>query len=93
MRVLVTGGAGFIGSHIAARMLDAGAEVLAYDNLSTGTRTNLTGLDVKLIEGDVRDAASLTRAMAGCEVVFHEAAVVSVPRSIEDPQLSHDVNV
>ncbi len=93
MRVLVTGGAGFIGSHIAARMLDAGAEVVVYDNLSTGSRANLAGLDVRLIEGDVRDATALASAMAGCEVIFHEAAVVSVPRSIDDPQLSHDVNI
>ncbi len=93
MRALVTGGAGFIGSHIGARLAAAGIEVVAFDDLSTGKRENLRGIDARLVVGDVRDRAALGAAMAGCDLVFHEAAVVSVPKSVEDPQLSHDVNI
>ncbi len=93
MRALVTGGAGFIGSHIGARLCAAGIDVVAFDDLSTGKRENLAGIDARLVVGDVRDRAALGAAMAGCDLVFHEAAVVSVPKSVEDPQLSHDVNI
>jgi len=95
MRILVTGGAGFIGSHIAERCVREGHEVRVYDNLSSGRRENLaTFADrVELVEADVRDAPQLDYYAAGCDVIFHEAAVVSVPYSIEHPQETHDVNL
>jgi UDP-glucose 4-epimerase len=97
MRVLVTGGAGFIGSHIGARFVARGDSVRVLDSFVTGKRENVAAIGpsekVELIEGDVRDAAKVEAAVAGCEIVFHEAAVVSVPRSVEHPQESHDVNV
>jgi UDP-glucose 4-epimerase len=95
MRALVTGGAGFIGSHIAHRLLREGYEVVVLDNLSTGSRKNLAAIAerVRLVEGDVRDPATVRDCVAGCEVVFHEAAIVSVPYSVEHPQESHDVNI
>jgi UDP-glucose 4-epimerase len=91
---LVTGGAGFIGSHIAARLLRDGHDVRILDNFSTGNRTNLEvlgGADV--IEGDVRDAATVRRAAVGTAAIFHQAAEPSVPRSIADPAGTYDVNV
>ena len=95
MRALVTGGAGFIGSHISERLVGLGHEVRILDNLSSGRRENLTGFAdrVELVVGDVRDAALVDRVSEGCEVVFHEAAVVSVPYSVEHPQETHDVNI
>lgn len=95
MRALVTGGAGFIGSHIAHRLLAAGHRVIVLDDFSTGSRANLAAIggDVEVVEGDVRDAPTVERCAAGCEVVFHEAAIVSVPYSVEHPQHSHDVNI
>jgi UDP-glucose 4-epimerase len=93
MRALVTGGAGFIGSHIAERLLSSGHEVVVLDNFFSGHRRNLDGLDVKLVEGDVRDEKMVTELARGCEVIFHEAAIVSVPYSVEHPQESHDVNI
>jgi UDP-glucose 4-epimerase len=95
MKALVTGGAGFIGSHIAQRLVSEGHTVRAYDNLSTGKRENLAAFakDVELVEADVRDAPQLDYCMAGCDVVFHQAAVVSVPYSVEHPQETHDVNI
>ena len=95
MRALVTGGAGFIGSHIAHRLVDAGHEVVVLDNFSSGSRTNLTAIAsrIRVVEGDVRRLATVEECAAGCEVVFHEAAIVSVPFSVEHPQESHDVNI
>ena len=95
MKALVTGGAGFIGSHIAQRMAKEGHQVVILDNLSTGRLENLeTFADrVDFVEGDVRDAALLRELARGCELVFHQAAVVSVPYSVEHPQESHDVNI
>jgi UDP-glucose 4-epimerase len=95
MRALVTGGAGFIGSHIAHRLVDAGHEVVVLDDLSTGSRTNLAAIAgrIRLVEGDVRHPATVEECATGCEVVFHEAAIVSVPFSVEHPQESHDVNI
>ena len=92
---LVTGGAGFIGSHIVTRLLQRGDTVRVLDNLSSGSTANLQDVadDVELIVGDLRDADTLRRALQGVEVVFHEAAVASVPMSIEDPQTCFDVNV
>ncbi|HEU4829927.1 MAG TPA: NAD-dependent epimerase/dehydratase family protein [Gemmatimonadales bacterium] len=93
-RCLVTGGAGFIGSHIVQRLRAEGHDVRVIDNLSTGTRENLAGMPgVDFIEGDIREAAACDRAVAGIEVIFHVAALPSVPRSIADPWASHDHNV
>jgi len=95
MRALITGGAGFIGSQIAQRLVETGHEVVVLDNFFTGKRENLQGFakDVRLVEGDVRDLAAVSACAAGCDVIFHEAAIVSVPFSVEHPQESHDVNI
>jgi UDP-glucose 4-epimerase len=95
---LVTGGAGFIGSHIAEALVRDGVDVRVFDNLSTGTRDNLAdcaGLPGRLefVEGDLRNMEDLRRAVAGVEGVFHQAALRSVPRSVDDPLSSNDVNV
>src|SRR3954466_11503297 len=94
MRVLVTGGAGFIGSHIVTRLLAAGRDVRVFDNLSTGRRSNLSGVvsEVELIAADVRDPAGIGDAMRGCSAVVHLAALPSVPRSIDDPATTHHAN-
>jgi UDP-glucose 4-epimerase len=94
MRVLVTGGAGFIGSHIVRRMLDLEHEVVVLDNFSTGRRSNLEAIlsDIDLVEGDVGRLEHVEQAVAGCDAVFHEAALPSVPRSIADPLSSHQAN-
>lgn len=95
MKVLVTGGAGFIGSHIARALLARGAQVRVLDNFSTGKRGNLSDLNGKLelLEGDLRDASRVTEAVRGVEIVFHQAAFVSVPQSMQEPQNCFDVNV
>ncbi|HSO33396.1 MAG TPA: NAD-dependent epimerase/dehydratase family protein, partial [Labilithrix sp.] len=87
MRALVTGGAGFIGSHIAQRLLGGGHEVVVLDNFSSGSRANVTaiGEGVRVVEGDVRNLAIVEECAAGCDVVFHQAAIVSVPYSVEHP--------
>ena len=92
---LVTGGAGFIGSHIVERLLATGEKVRILDNFSFGKRENLRGLEVKaeVIFGDLLDQAVLRKAMEGVEVVFHQAAIRSVPFSIKDPSLVNRVNV
>ena len=93
--MLVTGGAGFIGSHIVERLVALGHEVRVLDNFSTGRRENLSSLEggIDIIEGDIRDVPSVERAVKGVEVVFHEAALASVPRSVADPASSNEVNV
>ena len=92
---VVTGGAGFIGSHIAAALSAAGARVRVLDDLSTGHRENLDeiGGDIDFIEGSVADEAVLRKALDGAEVVFHEAAIPSVPRSVEAPRQTHIASV
>lgn len=92
---LVTGGAGFIGSHIAEALVKRGERVRVLDNLMTGKRENLAHLADKLefIEADIRDAAAARQAMEGVSIVYHEAAIPSVPRSVAEPQLNHDANV
>ena len=91
---LVTGGAGFIGSHLVDALLEAGCRVTVIDNLATGRKENLSHVaeQINFIEGDILDEPLLTRAAAGCEVVFHQAAVVSVPKTVEDPVGSAAVN-
>ena len=93
MKALVTGGAGFIGSNIAEALLDRGDEVRVLDNMSTGNPRNLEGLDVEVIEGDLRSFERVSTAVRGTEVVFHQGALPSVPRSIQDPLTSNAVNV
>ncbi|HET6442738.1 MAG TPA: SDR family oxidoreductase [Phycisphaerae bacterium] len=92
---LVTGGAGFIGSNLVRALLEEGRSVRVLDNFATGFRENLQEVagDVDLVEGDIRDADTCRRASAGAEVVCHQAAIPSVPRSMEDPQGCFDANV
>jgi nucleoside-diphosphate-sugar epimerase len=91
---LVTGGAGFIGSALARALLARGDRVRVIDNFFSGKRENLAEVakDVDLVEGDIRDEAALARALSGVELVFHQAAIPSVPRSLADPIGSHDAN-
>ncbi|MFC3476443.1 NAD-dependent epimerase/dehydratase family protein [Halobacterium litoreum] len=88
--VLVTGGAGFVGSHIADALVED-ADVRVLDDFSTGRRENVPA-GATIHEGDVRDPETVAEAMAGVDVVFHEAGLVSVPESVEQPALSHDCN-
>ena len=91
-RCLVTGGAGFIGSHLVDALVSSGCPVRVFDDFSTGRRENLEGLSgVEAIEGSVTDSEALERAATGCEVIFHLAAVASVTKSVEDPIGSHAV--
>jgi len=94
-RYLVTGGAGFIGSNIAEALVKRGEEVVILDNLSTGYEKNIAHIknDISFIRGDIRDAETVRTALTGVDCVLHEAALASVPRSIEDPALITDVNV
>jgi nucleoside-diphosphate-sugar epimerase len=94
-RYLVTGGAGFIGSNIAEALVKRGEQVVVLDNLATGYEKNIAHLrdNLTFIKGDVRDAETVRGALAGVDYVLHEAALASVPRSIEDPVLVTDVNV
>jgi nucleoside-diphosphate-sugar epimerase len=94
-RVLVTGGAGFIGSHLVDALLARGARVRVLDNLSTGSRRNLSRAmpEVEFLLGDIRDAGACRDATRDVSYVFHQAALGSVPRSIEDPGTTIDVNV
>jgi nucleoside-diphosphate-sugar epimerase len=93
VKALVTGGAGFIGSNIARALLERGDEVRVLDNMSTGHRRNLEGLDLELVEGDLRSYERVATAVRGTDVVFHQGALPSVPRSIQDPLTSNAVNV
>jgi nucleoside-diphosphate-sugar epimerase len=95
---LVTGGAGFIGSHLVERLLNAGGRVRVLDNFSTGGLANLpfaagAGDRLEVVDGDIRDLALLERLSRGVDVVFHQAALRSVPRSIEEPLAANENNV
>jgi len=94
LKVLITGGAGFIGSNLARACLEAGEEVRIFDDFATGRHENLDEIrrDVELIEGSVVEQDALGRAVHGCEVIYHQAALPSVPRSVEEPLLTHAVN-
>lgn len=93
MKYLVTGGAGFIGSHIVDRLLADGQQVRVLDNFSSGKRENLPSEDrVEIIEGDVSDFDTVRKAMEGVDAAFHEAAIASVPDTIRDPLSSARVN-
>jgi UDP-glucose 4-epimerase len=93
MKTLVTGGAGFIGSNLVRALLDRGDDVRVLDNFSTGRRTNLTGLEVELVEGELRSYERVHAAVRGSELVFHLGALGSVPRSVQDPLTTNAVNV
>ena len=94
-KVLVTGGAGFIGSNLADELIRQGARVNIIDNFLTGFRENLDEItgDFDFIEGDINDDAAVAKAIDGVEVIFHEAALPSVPRSVDDPAETHRVCV
>lgn len=96
-RVLVTGGAGFIGSNLIESLLDADNQVVCLDNFATGKRSNLSGFIknplFKLIEGDIRSYDDCVKSVKDVDIVFHQAALGSVPRSIKDPVSSTDVNI
>ncbi|TMM14672.1 MAG: NAD-dependent epimerase/dehydratase family protein [Actinobacteria bacterium] len=92
-RALVTGGAGFIGSNLVRGLLERGDDVRVLDNFSTGNRANLAGLDVEIVEGELRSYERVHNAVRGREVVYHLGALGSVPRSVQDPLTSSAVNV
>lgn len=94
-KVLVTGGAGFIGSHIVDALLKKGKHVRVLDNFITGKRENLKDVekDIELVEGDVRDLECARKFVHGCSWVFHQAALRSVPKSVDNPTLTNDINV
>ena len=94
-KALVTGGAGFIGSHVAARLLEAGWTVRVLDDLSSGDRAKLPTFakDLEFVEGDIRDVAVCQKACAGIDAVFHLAALVSVVGSVENPALNNAINI
>jgi nucleoside-diphosphate-sugar epimerase len=93
-KALVTGGAGFIGSHLVDTLVAAKCNVTVLDNLSTGHLSNLAHLGnrISFIEGDIRDSVAVMNAAAGCDVIFHQAAVVSVPQTVQEPVISAMVN-
>lgn len=95
LKFLVTGGAGFIGSNIAERLLQEGHSVRVMDDFSTGKRENISSFakDIELLEGDIRNFDLVKKAVNSVDVIFHEAALPSVPRSISDPISSNEVNV
>lgn len=92
---LITGGAGFIGSHVAGRLVQMGSTVRVLDNLSSGTLNNLLPWihDIEFVEGDIRDRATVREVTAGVDYILHTAALRSVPQSLTYPQEYHDVNV
>ncbi|HZC06695.1 MAG TPA: SDR family NAD(P)-dependent oxidoreductase, partial [Ktedonobacterales bacterium] len=98
-RYLVTGGAGFIGSHIALTLAESGAQVRVFDDFSSGRRENLSGAserattNIEVIAGDLRDADAVARAARDVNVIFHEGAIASVPRSVAEPETTLDVNI
>src|SRR5256886_4948943 len=92
-RVLVTGGAGFVGATLVRRLVGSGHAVRVLDNYSTGDASYLAGVDAELIEWDIRDAAALDAALAGIDAVVHLAAAGSVVKSVADPVTNFDDNV
>ena len=93
VRVLVTGGAGFIGSHLSQALFQLGASVVVLDDLSGGSRDNLASIGLaEFVEASILDRDAVARCVRGCKYVFHQAALGSVPRSVELPRLYHEVN-
>jgi nucleoside-diphosphate-sugar epimerase len=95
LKVLVTGGAGFIGSHLAEALCRRGADVVVLDNLSTGNPQNLSWAtrNLELVQGDICDTSLVDKILPDCQWVFHQAAVPSVPYSVEQPQATHEQNL
>jgi UDP-glucose 4-epimerase len=95
MKYLVTGGAGFIGSHIVEALIKRGDSVRVFDNLSVGNKSNLSSIwnDIEFVKGDLRKTADVAKAVRGIDVIFHQAALRSVPRSVDDPSSTNDVNI
>ncbi len=95
MKILVTGGGGFIGSHLAAQLAEIGHDIRILDNFASGQRSNMLALpdDVDLIEGDIQSYERAHNAVIGCDIVFHQAALPSVPRSVQDPLTSNATNI
>src|SRR5919198_5632945 len=93
MRALVTGGGGFIGHHLVRRLLNDGHDVCVLDNFATGRREHLEGLEVNVVEGDLRSYERAHTAVRRADVVFHLGALPSVPRSVQDPLTTGAVNV
>src|SRR6266550_846973 len=95
VRVLVTGGAGFIGHHLVQALLDADHDVAVIDDLSTGHASRLDRVidRINFVQGSILDPAALDAAAAGCEVILHEAAIPSVARSVANPRASNEANV
>lgn len=91
MKTVVTGGAGFVGAHLVKRLVDDGHEVVVIDDLSSGFRSNLDGIDVELVEASILDDGALT-SILDADAVVHLAAVPSVPKSVKDPVTSHNAN-
>jgi nucleoside-diphosphate-sugar epimerase len=93
-KALVTGGAGFIGSHLVDALVSAGCDVMVLDNLSTGHMFNLKHIEdrITFYEGDVRDQKILIKSSEDCDIIFHQAAMVSVPQTVENPVDSAMVN-
>lgn len=94
-KYLVTGGAGFIGSHIAAELVKKGHQVRIFDNFSTGKRENISSFldDIELVEDDLREYKACRKAVEDVDFVLHQAALTSVPHSIEDPLLTNEINI
>ena len=91
--VLVTGGAGFIGSHLTQHLAELNCQVRVLDDFSSGYKTNLDTIEATVVEGSILDRAALDRSMEDCSIIFHGAAMVSVPLSVEDPEFCDLVNV
>ena len=95
-KAIVTGGAGFIGSHLAEELVSRGHQVVVIDNLATGSLTNLEPVlghrNVEFVKGSIVDRSLLRRLFSGAVYVFHQAAIPSVPRSVKNPRASHDAN-
>jgi len=96
-KILVTGGAGFIGSNLCEKLIELGASVVCLDNFTTGKRENLSAIidnpNFTLIEGDIRNLETCHKAAKGVDYIYHEAALGSVPRSLNDPITTNEVNV
>lgn len=94
MKILITGGAGFIGSHIAEFYSNQNHNVVVYDNLSSGSKQNIKHLkNIELIEDDILNYKRLSKSLKGCDKVFHMAALVSVPESMKNPELTNRINI